>query len=52
MFRGLEAPSDTFLVNQYAYPYSSEQEAMRNDWRRVGDELRDAMKRAHGKTAA
>lgn len=52
VFRGIEAPADTFQVNRYAYPHSSEQEAMRSDWRRVGDELRDAIKRADGKAAA
>lgn len=52
VFRGIESPADTFHVNRYAYPHVSEQEAMRGDWKRVGDELRDAMKRADVKAAA
>lgn len=52
VFRGLESPADTFQVNRYAYPHKSEQEAMRGDWRRVGDGLKDAMARADVKTAA
>jgi hypothetical protein len=52
VFRWIESPADTFQVNRYAYPHSSEQEAMRSDWRRIGDELRHAMKSADGKTAA
>lgn len=46
VFRGVESPSDTFTVNIYRYPYESEQEAMRQDWHRVGDGIKDVMKRA------
>lgn len=52
VFRGLESPADTFQANHYAYPHKSEQDAMRDDWRRVGDQLRDAMSRADVKAAA
>lgn len=52
VLRGLEAPADTFNVNHYAYPHESEQSAMRGDWVRVGDQLRDAMTRTDVKTAA
>jgi len=52
VFRGLEAPADTFTVNQYPYPHLSEHEAVRGDWKRVGDEIRDAMTRANVKAAA
>ncbi len=52
VFRGLEAPADTFKVNRYAYPHESEQSAMRGDWVRVGDQLRDAMTRTDAETAA
>jgi hypothetical protein len=52
VFRGLESPADTFTVNVYAYPHKSEQEAMRRDWERVGDQLRDAMTRRDVKAAA
>ena len=52
VFRGLEAPADTFQVNRYAYPHASEQEAMLGDWQRVGNEVRDAMARADVKAAA
>ncbi len=50
--RGMESPADTFHVNRYAYPHVSEQEAMRSDWKRVGDELRGAMARTDVKAAA
>lgn len=49
--RGLEAPADAFRVNQYAYPHRSERDAMRTDWKRVGDEIHGAMKRTNGKAA-
>ena len=52
VFRGLEAPADTFNSNRYAYPHQSEQEAIRSDWKRVGDELRDAMSSTDVKAAA
>jgi hypothetical protein len=52
VFRGIESPADTFQVNRYSYPHSSEQEAMRGDWVRVGDELRRVIKRTDGKAAA
>ena len=52
VFRGLEAPANTFIVNNYAYPHASEIEAMRGDWKRVGNELRESMARADGKAAA
>ncbi|MBI3938877.1 MAG: hypothetical protein HY323_18040 [Betaproteobacteria bacterium] len=52
VFRGLEAPADTFTVNRYPYPHVSEQEAIRSDWKRVGDEIRAAMTRANVKAAA
>ena len=52
VFRGMEAPADTFSVNHYSYPHRSEQDAMRGDWKRVGDQLRDSMDRADVKTAA
>lgn len=50
--RGVEAPADTFIVNEYAYPHESPQEAMRQDWERVGDELRKSIKQADVKAAA
>lgn len=46
VFRGLDAPRDVFVVNSYEYRHSSELEAMRSDWRRVGHDIKDAMKRA------
>ena len=52
VFRGLEAPADTFQTNRYAYPHQSEKEAMRSDWKRVGKELRKAMANTDGKAAA
>jgi hypothetical protein len=52
VLRGLEAPSDTFRVNRYTYPHKSAQEAMRGDWRRVGDELKEVIQREDVKTAA
>lgn len=52
VFRGLEAPADTFSVHPYAYPHQSEQEAIRSDWERVGDELKDAVRRTDVETAA
>lgn len=45
VFRGVASPADTFTVNTYAYPHESEQEAMRQDWIRVGNMLKDSMKR-------
>jgi len=45
LMRGVSSPADTFIVNTYAYPHESEQEAMRGDWIRVGNMLKDAMKR-------
>jgi hypothetical protein len=52
IFRGIEVPADTFSFTTYAYPHKSERDAMRGDWRRVGDDLRDAIKRTEGETAA
>lgn len=52
VIRGMEAPADTFRANRYVYPHASEQEAMRSDWKRVGDELRGAIKHADVKAAA
>lgn len=46
VFRGIGSPADTFTVNVYAYPHESELEAMRTDWIRVGNMLKDSMKRA------
>lgn len=43
--RGVGAPADTFTVNTYSYPHASEQDAMRGDWVRVGNGLKDSMKR-------
>jgi hypothetical protein len=45
VFRGASAPVDVFVVHEYKYPHPSTQEAMRDDWRRVGDEIRDSMTR-------
>jgi len=52
VLRGLEAPADVFTVNRYPYPHVSEHEAIRGDWQRVGDEIRDAMTRADVKASA
>ena len=52
VFRGLESPADTFSDHRYAYPHQSEQEAMRSDWVRVGDEIKDAVTRTDVKAAA
>lgn len=52
VFRGIESPADTFCANDYSYPHKSEREAMRGDWRRVGNELQRAIKRSDGKAAA
>lgn len=52
VFRGIESPADTFTVNHYAYPHESMQEAMRSDWKRVGDEMRGAIARGNVKTAS
>jgi hypothetical protein len=52
VLRGLEAPADTLAVNRYSYPQASEQDAMRQDWYRVGHEIKDAMKRADAETAS
>ncbi|OGT78421.1 MAG: hypothetical protein A3I78_03280 [Gammaproteobacteria bacterium RIFCSPLOWO2_02_FULL_56_15] len=43
ILRGLEAPADTFTVNQYPYPHESEHDALRGDWKQVGDEIRSVM---------
>ena len=51
VFRGLEAPADTFQVNHYTYPHASERDALRGDWKRVGDQIQRSMNR-HGKTTA
>ena len=50
VFRGFDAPADAFIVNSYAYPHRSEQDAMRKDWYRVGHVIKDAIKRADVKT--
>ena len=52
VFRGVESPADTFVVNIYSYPHQSEQDAMRKDWYRVGNQLREAMKKTDVKAAA
>ena len=52
VLRGLEAPGDTFVVNRYSYPHASEQDAMRQDWYRVGQDIKDAMKRADAEAAS
>jgi hypothetical protein len=52
VFRGLEAPADTFIAHDYAYPHRSEGDAMRSDWRRVGEEIHDAMIRTDVEAAA
>lgn len=52
VLRGVESPADTFVVNTYSYPHQSEQEAMRKDWYRVGNQLREAMKKTDVKAAA
>ena len=44
VMRGAAAPVDTYIVHTYPYPHESEQEAIRDDWRRVGDTLRDSVK--------
>jgi hypothetical protein len=46
VFRGFDCPADAFIVNYYAYPHPSERDAMREDWYRVGQSIKDAMKRA------
>lgn len=51
VLRGLDAPSDTFRANSYKYPHKSTPEAMRGDWRRVGDELKEVIHREDVKAA-
>ena len=52
VIRGVESPSDTFVVNRYRYPHASEQEAMRKDWKRVGGDIKGAMNRAENDVKA
>lgn len=52
VFRGLESPADTFSSNTYAYPHASELDAMRQDWNRVGDGIKDAMNRGDVEAAS
>ena len=52
VLRGLEAPGDTVAVNRYSYPHASEQDAMRQDWYRVGHEIKDAITRADAEAAS
>lgn len=52
VFRGVASPGDTFIVNVYQYPYESEQEAMRQDWERVGKTLRDSVKQYDARHSA
>ena len=51
--RGVQAPAQAFRVpNSYPYPYASEETAIRGDWERVGDELRQAITKTNGKAVA
>jgi len=52
VMRGVASPADTFIVNTYSYPHESEQEAMRQDWYRVGEDFREAMKKSDVQAAA
>lgn len=52
VLKGAAAPSDVHVSNGYPYPHASEQEAMRQDWYRVGDGLKAAMKQSDGKATA
>lgn len=52
VFRGMDSAADLFIVNEYRYPHESERDAMRQDWYRVGDQIKKSMKSSDVKTAA
>lgn len=52
VLRGPEAPGNAVAVNRCSYSHASEQDAMRQDWHRVGQEIKDAVKRGDAESAS
>lgn len=52
VIEGAGTPISTFHAHKYTYPHSSELEALRHDWTRVGDDMKKVIKKADVKAAA
>ena len=52
LWRGIGSPADMLIVNRYVYPHESELAAIRDDWQRIGDDIRRVISREHVKTRA
>jgi hypothetical protein len=48
----LSLPAKVYQANRYLYPHGSEQEAMRGDWEKIGDDFRVSIAKAERETAA
>jgi hypothetical protein len=48
----LALPSEVYRVNRYAYPHSSDADAMRSDWEQIGADFQKSMTQLECETAA